>query len=54
MATVYSGALRKMRTKADTNNNVVYQLPIGEHTLDINLYRRDTLRSLRSKNKEKF
>ncbi|MAO30010.1 MAG: hypothetical protein CL595_07065 [Alteromonas sp.] len=36
MATVYSGALRKMRTKADTNNNVVYQLPIGEHTLDIN------------------
>lgn len=36
MTTVYSGALRKMRTHADNNNNVVYQLPIGEHTLDIN------------------
>lgn len=36
MTTVYSGALRKMRTHADSNNNVAYQLPIGEHTLDIN------------------
>ena len=36
MTTTYTGILRKMRTRADENNNVQYTLPIGNDLVDIN------------------
>ena len=36
MTTIYSGALKKMRTSADENNTVNYTLPIGDELIDIN------------------
>ncbi|MAI64919.1 MAG: hypothetical protein CL600_08610 [Alteromonas sp.] len=36
MTQSYSGALRKMRTHANENNEVCYELPIGESAVDVN------------------
>ena len=36
MTTIYSGMLKKMRTKADENNTVNYSLPIGDELVEVN------------------
>jgi len=36
MTTTYSGALRKMHTRANDDNQVEYQLPVGEALVDVN------------------
>lgn len=34
--TLYQGNIRKMRVHTDSNANVMYQLPIGENSIDMN------------------
>jgi len=36
VTTIYSGMLKKMRTKADENNTVNYSLPIGDELVEVN------------------
>jgi len=36
MTTTYSGALKKMHTRANDDNHVHYQLPVGETLVDVN------------------